>query len=136
MASSLIFLVVDCILFFLICLLLDHFHENGGCKGNRDVAKGSRSEDSENDEEAEFRSGILIKNLVKSFVVKDQGGTCSKKKKELRAVDGLNLSIPAGQIFVLLGHNGAGKTTTIKTLSGTFMPTSGEAWVGELQHCV
>ena len=41
------------------------------------------------------------------------------------AVDDLNLSIPSGQVFGLLGRNGAGKTTTIKMLCGLVKPTAG-----------
>lgn len=43
----------------------------------------------------------------------------------LRAVDGVSLSIPRGQVFALLGPNGAGKTTTIKLICGLVTPTSG-----------
>src|SRR5207245_11246558 len=43
------------------------------------------------------------------------------------AVDGLSLSIGAGQVFGLLGPNGAGKTTTIRMLLGLVYPTAGEA---------
>lgn len=46
------------------------------------------------------------------------------------AVDRLNLHIPGGQLFALLGHNGAGKTTTIKTLVGLLRPSSGTVTVG------
>ena len=41
------------------------------------------------------------------------------------AVTGLDLDIPAGELFAFLGPNGAGKTTTIKTLVGLLQPTSG-----------
>lgn len=41
------------------------------------------------------------------------------------AVDGLNLSIPQGELFAFLGPNGAGKTTTIKMLVGLLRPTAG-----------
>lgn len=51
----------------------------------------------------------------------------TKKYKDLTAVDGLNLSIHAGEIFSLLGVNGAGKTTTLKMLSCLTRPTSGDA---------
>ena len=37
--------------------------------------------------------------------------------RTVRAVDGLNLSVGAGEFFSLLGVNGAGKTTVIKMLS-------------------
>lgn len=43
------------------------------------------------------------------------------------AVDGLSLSIGAGEFFSLLGVNGAGKTTTIKMLSCLSAPTEGDA---------
>ncbi len=43
----------------------------------------------------------------------------------VRAVDGINLSIPQGICFGLLGPNGAGKTTTIEMLEGIHLPTSG-----------
>ena len=45
------------------------------------------------------------------------------------AVDGINLIIPTGECFGLLGVNGAGKTTTFKMLTGDIFPTSGTAYV-------
>ncbi len=48
----------------------------------------------------------------------------------LRAVDGLSLSIPKGELFCFLGPNGAGKTTTIKMLTGLLRPTSGTIRIG------
>ena len=47
----------------------------------------------------------------------------------VRAVDGIDLSIPSGAMFGLLGPNGAGKTTTIKMLITLIAPTSGTASV-------
>ena len=46
---------------------------------------------------------------------------------EKTAVDALELTIPEGELFALLGVNGAGKTTTIKLLSGLLAPTAGDA---------
>lgn len=46
---------------------------------------------------------------------------------EVRAVDGLSLSIRRGVIFGLLGPNGAGKTTFVKMLLSAVEPTSGRA---------
>ena len=48
------------------------------------------------------------------------------------AVDGLNLSVRAGEIFGLLGPNGAGKTTTASMLTTRVIPTSGRAYVGDV----
>jgi len=45
------------------------------------------------------------------------------------AVDDLNLHVPAGEIFGLLGHNGAGKSTAIGMMLGQVWPTDGEVRV-------
>lgn len=45
---------------------------------------------------------------------------------ETRAVDGLNLTIPQGIVYCLLGRNGAGKTTTIRMATTLLAPSSGE----------
>src|ERR1700749_3153258 len=55
---------------------------------------------------------ILTENLTRTFGA-------------LTAVDGINLSVAAGQFFGFLGPNGAGKSTTIKMLTGLLAPTSG-----------
>lgn len=48
-----------------------------------------------------------------------------KHFRGVKAVDGLDLAIPAGCCFGLLGPNGAGKTTTVEMLEGIQTPTSG-----------
>lgn len=45
------------------------------------------------------------------------------------AVDGLDLTVPAGSVFGFLGPNGSGKTTTIRMLMGLIEPTAGSARV-------
>ncbi|MGI5377427.1 ABC transporter ATP-binding protein [Streptomyces sp. CA-251387] len=45
------------------------------------------------------------------------------------AVDGLDVTVPAGSVFGFLGPNGSGKTTTIRMLMGLIAPTSGTAHV-------
>ena len=42
-----------------------------------------------------------------------------------RAVDGIDLAVPAGSLYGFLGPNGAGKSTTIKCLTGLLKPSSG-----------
>src|SRR3954469_18719691 len=44
----------------------------------------------------------------------------------VRAVNGLDLEVRAGECFGLLGPNGAGKTTTIEILEGLLPATAGE----------
>src|SRR6186713_2829376 len=64
---------------------------------------------------------IEISNLSKDYEVG------FLKKKKIRALDDLTLSVEGGQIFGFLGGNGAGKTTTIKILMTLLFPTSGSA---------
>jgi ABC-2 type transport system ATP-binding protein len=53
----------------------------------------------------------------------------TKRYGDFTAVDGLSLSVAAGEIFGFLGPNGAGKTTTIRVLAGLSLPTSGEVLI-------
>jgi ABC-2 type transport system ATP-binding protein len=46
-------------------------------------------------------------------------------RPKVRALDGLNMEIPQGEVFGLLGPNGSGKSTTIKMLVGLLRPTEG-----------
>jgi ABC-2 type transport system ATP-binding protein len=52
-----------------------------------------------------------------------------KQYKDVAALDGLNMSVPRGAVYGLLGRSGAGKTTAIKILMGLVRPTSGRASV-------
>jgi ABC-2 type transport system ATP-binding protein len=60
---------------------------------------------------------VEVKNLVKVY------------GRNVRALDGVNLSVEAGKTFALLGPNGAGKTTLVRILTTQIRPTSGEAFV-------
>lgn len=64
---------------------------------------------------------VEIENLSKDYE------TGFWKKKKVRALDDLSLSVGGGQIFGFLGGNGAGKTTTIKILMSLLFPTAGTA---------
>jgi ABC-2 type transport system ATP-binding protein len=51
----------------------------------------------------------------------------AKRFKDLDAVAGVDLRVPAGGVYGFLGPNGAGKTTTIRMLLGLIRPTRGSA---------
>jgi ABC-2 type transport system ATP-binding protein len=52
-----------------------------------------------------------------------------KRYGKTAALDGVDLSVPEGAIYALVGANGAGKTTLIKLLMNILRPTSGRAQV-------
>ena len=62
------------------------------------------------------RPALRVTNLRKTY-------------KDVVAVDGIELNVPAGQCFGLLGPNGAGKTTTIEICEGLTEPDSGDVEV-------
>src|ERR1700728_5186698 len=62
-------------------------------------------------------------------VIHTEGLTKVYPGTDFAAVDGLNLSVDAGEIFGLLGPNGAGKTTTAGILTTRVLPTSGRAFL-------
>ncbi|HKG11901.1 MAG TPA: ABC transporter ATP-binding protein [Pyrinomonadaceae bacterium] len=64
---------------------------------------------------------VEIENLTKDYEVG------FLRKRRVRALDGLSLTVERGEIFGFLGANGAGKTTTIKLLMRLMYPTSGSA---------
>src|SRR5699024_10344812 len=45
------------------------------------------------------------------------------------AVNGINLTIPAGSFYGFVGPNGAGKTTTMSMMTGLLRPDHGQVWV-------
>ena len=53
----------------------------------------------------------------------------TKHYPDVKAVDGIDFAVHAGEIFSLLGPNGAGKTTCVEILEGLRDPTDGEARV-------
>jgi lipooligosaccharide transport system ATP-binding protein len=66
------------------------------------------------------QSAIELRNVVKTF-------------GPIRAVDGLDLDVPAGICLGLLGPNGAGKSTTMRLLTGQAIADSGELRVLEFE---
>lgn len=48
---------------------------------------------------------------------------------DVKALDGVDFSVNAGDVFAMLGPNGSGKTTLMRILTTQFKPTSGEAYI-------
>lgn len=67
-------------------------------------------------EQAMATTAIEVRGLTKTY-----GG--------LRALDGLDLTLPTGQIVGLLGENGCGKTTLLKVLAGVLADHSGDVTI-------
>ena len=65
---------------------------------------------------------ISLTNVKKEYKI----GTGCGKRKILKAVKGVSLNIPRGEVLGLLGTNGAGKSSTFRMLAGEMKPTSGE----------
>ena len=81
---------------------------------------------------------IEARQLVKTYAVRGE-------KHGIRALDGLDISVPRGVIYGLLGPNGAGKSTTVKILTSLARPDSGQARVegvdvlarpGQVRHMI
>jgi ABC-2 type transport system ATP-binding protein len=64
----------------------------------------------------EDRPAIECRSLTKTFGA-------------VTAVAGLDLAMPRGELFALVGPDGGGKTTTLRMLAGILTPSGGEAWV-------
>jgi len=59
---------------------------------------------------------IVIRNLVKRF-------------GHVEAVNGVSLTVPRGQVVVIIGPSGSGKSTVLRCINHLETPTSGEIWV-------
>jgi len=72
------------------------------------------------------KPGVLIRleQLTRTFEVGDQ---------LVRALDGVDLAIGAGEYLSLMGPSGSGKSTLLNVLGLLDRPTSGEYWLGDVQ---
>ncbi|MDQ6825875.1 MAG: dipeptide ABC transporter ATP-binding protein [Candidatus Eremiobacteraeota bacterium] len=69
---------------------------------------------------------LTVKNLFKYFPIR--AGLLSRHVADVRAVDGVDFSIPAGETLGLVGESGSGKTTVGRVLLRLLPATSGEVY--------
>ncbi|MBB4062844.1 ABC transporter ATP-binding protein [Gellertiella hungarica] len=76
---------------------------------------------------------LEVKDLVKAFPVggfldrlQVGKGSLLAPQRQLRAVNGVSLTIAPGEVFALVGESGCGKSTVAKTIARIYEPTSGE----------
>jgi len=60
-------------------------------------------------------------------------GLSKRYEDGVLALDGLDLTVRAGEIYAMLGGNGAGKTTAIHLFLNFIEPTSGEVWIAGIR---
>jgi peptide/nickel transport system ATP-binding protein len=70
---------------------------------------------------------VSLHDVQVHYPVKE--GVLQRVTGQVRAVDGINLSIPRGQTLGLVGESGCGKTTLGRVIAGLVAPTGGDIWV-------
>jgi len=75
---------------------------------------------------------IELRAAEKVFVQRRRAGRIRRRRHEVRAVDGIDLTVRRGEIVGYLGPNGAGKSTTVKLLTGILVPSGGTVRVDGL----
>jgi ABC-type lipoprotein export system ATPase subunit len=73
------------------------------------------------EEEALAGAAVRLVDVVKEFPL---------GRQSVRAVDGISLQIPSGQLVAVVGRSGSGKSTLLNLLAGVDVPTSGQIWIG------
>jgi putative ABC transport system ATP-binding protein len=68
----------------------------------------------------EFGEVLQVRGLVKQH---------GQRQSLVRAVDGIDLDVPAGQMLAVMGPSGCGKSTLLHMLGGLERPTGGEVWL-------
>ncbi len=80
---------------------------------------------------------IVVEGLRKSFTVAERrkgtwgavAGLVARRRRTVRALDGVDFALEAGELVGYIGPNGAGKSTTVKVLAGILVPDGGRVEV-------
>ncbi|WP_238283048.1 ATP-binding cassette domain-containing protein, partial [Methylobacterium goesingense] len=69
---------------------------------------------------------IRLESVSKTYAPRRNGAAVA-------ALDGIDLSVPAGSILGIIGRSGAGKSTLIRLINGLERPSAGRVWVGDAE---
>ena len=80
----------------------------------------------------QFETRPLPKNEVKPLIRLTGVSKTFPGKQQVHALNDIDLEIPAGQIYGIIGQSGAGKSTLIRCINMLEKPTKGDIWVDDL----
>lgn len=117
-----IFLIIQILVYPILGALVERTLYGTASKGRQVTTRTERSE-------AAVQLTDFTKRYKPSWWARNIAVRFGKRKETVVAVDSLNLTIPQGQIMVLLGANGSGKSTTLEAIAGLNTVTSGKVAV-------
>ena len=117
-----IFFIVQIVLFPLLAAIVERIMYGTASPGRKLMATDDNSD-------AAVELSGFTKRYNPSWWARNIATRFGKRKENVVAVDSLDLTMPRGQITVLLGSNGSGKTTTLETIAGLNTVTAGTVTV-------
>ena len=76
---------------------------------------------------------LEVKNLCQYFPI--ENGLFKRKRKMIKAVDGISLNLHKGEILGIVGESGCGKSTLIRSIAQLYTPLSGEVLLHGIDLC-
>src|SRR3954466_7128738 len=75
-------------------------------------------------------SSLRVLNVSKDFPLPEDGGSVETRTL---ALDGVSVSVAAGELVSIIGPSGCGKSTLVRLIAGLTVPSAGELWTGDEQ---
>jgi ABC-type nitrate/sulfonate/bicarbonate transport system ATPase subunit len=73
-------------------------------------------------------SSLRVLNVSKDFPLPEDGGSVETRTL---ALDGVSVSVAAGELVSIIGPSGCGKSTLLRLIAGLTVPSAGELWTGD-----
>ncbi|RWS12052.1 ATP-binding cassette sub-family A member 1-like protein [Dinothrombium tinctorium] len=138
------FLTASALIYFTILIIFEYFSEYLVAKfmqwvnylwtevirSNQGTTLETIFGDDVQEERNHVREIVRNRNISLEALVVDQ---LTKSFRNRKIPDNLSFTVHKGECFGLLGGNGAGKTTTFRLLTSHFRPSSGNAYIGEIE---